>query len=220
MEELIKQAFLHVEIIGPHVAEGHYDLIGPNGEIVLPQVWDTIIEPDWSVTMHMWPMSEPKPAPPRPHQPVNIFAPPPPPAGGWQGGPPSGPPEDPPPIIVMDNKAPKSSVPCGPPQSRPMGVLRPARSPRIAPTVTVVSDLDDTDDERTKTSRVFNWMSKANRVFKRRGKQYARSPPRPRHSTYTIQIKRLRQRQWLISKRLKFTPRIDARAILHDVLLL
>lgn len=56
MEELIKQAFLHVDIIGPHVQSGHYDLIGPNGEIILPQVWEKVIEPDWAVTMHMWPM--------------------------------------------------------------------------------------------------------------------------------------------------------------------
>ncbi|TAQ84666.1 hypothetical protein B7494_g7005 [Chlorociboria aeruginascens] len=67
MEELIRQAFLHVEVIGPHVADGHYDLIGPNGEIILPQVWETMIEPDWAITMHMWPMPEaPKPAPPPP----------------------------------------------------------------------------------------------------------------------------------------------------------
>lgn len=59
MEDLIRQAFLHVEIIGPHVAEGHYDLVGPNGEIILPQVWETMIEPDWIITMHMWPMPEP-----------------------------------------------------------------------------------------------------------------------------------------------------------------
>lgn len=60
MEELIKQAFLHVEGIGPLVAEGHYDLIGPNGEIILPQVWETMIEPDWSISMHMWPVPEPR----------------------------------------------------------------------------------------------------------------------------------------------------------------
>ena len=64
MEDLIRQAFLHVDVIGPHVQEGHYDLIGPNGEIILPQVWETMIEPDWAITMHMWPMPEPpKPAP-------------------------------------------------------------------------------------------------------------------------------------------------------------
>ena len=60
MEDLIRQAFLHVDIIGPHVAEGHYDLIGPNNEIILPGVWETVIEPDWTITMHMWPMPEPK----------------------------------------------------------------------------------------------------------------------------------------------------------------
>lgn len=67
MEELIRQAFLHIEVIGPHVAEGHYDLVGPNGDIILPQVWETVIEPDWTITMHMWPIPEkPKDAEPAP----------------------------------------------------------------------------------------------------------------------------------------------------------
>lgn len=82
MEDLIRQAFLHVEIIGPHVAEGHYDLVGPNGEIILPQVWETMIEPDWIITMHMWPMPEPpKPeeAPPAEAPPEVPPVPPPPP---------------------------------------------------------------------------------------------------------------------------------------------
>src|SRR4051812_13728189 len=61
MEELIKQAFLHVEVIGPHVPQGHYDLVGPDGEIILPQVWETMVQPDWAITMHMWPMPEPPP---------------------------------------------------------------------------------------------------------------------------------------------------------------
>ena len=68
MEELIRQAFLHIEIIGPHVADGHYDLVGPNGDIILPQVWDTVIEPDWTITMHMWPIPE-KPKTPEPQPP-------------------------------------------------------------------------------------------------------------------------------------------------------
>ena len=58
MEELIKQAFLHVEVIGSHVQEGHYDLIGPNEEIILPSVWEKVVEPDWAITMHMWPMDK------------------------------------------------------------------------------------------------------------------------------------------------------------------
>ncbi|TPR05530.1 Phosphatidylinositol 3- and 4-kinase family protein [Aspergillus niger] len=79
MEELIRQAFLHIEIIGPHVAEGHYDLIGPNGDIILPQVWETVIEPDWTITMHMWPIPEkPKtPEPAAPPEPVPQEPPPP-----------------------------------------------------------------------------------------------------------------------------------------------
>ncbi len=56
MEELIKQAFLHVEVVGPQVQEGHYDLIAPDGEIILPTVWEKVVQPDWSITMHMWPM--------------------------------------------------------------------------------------------------------------------------------------------------------------------
>ena len=73
MEDLIRQAFLHVEVIGPHVAEGHYDLVGPNGEIILPQVWGTVIEPDTTITMHMWPMPEPpKPEDPPPESTTDV----------------------------------------------------------------------------------------------------------------------------------------------------
>jgi hypothetical protein len=61
MESLIKQSFLHVDVIGPHVQEGHYDLMGPDGTIILPQLWDTMVRPDWEVTMYMWPMPEPLP---------------------------------------------------------------------------------------------------------------------------------------------------------------
>ncbi|CAI7647661.1 unnamed protein product [Penicillium manginii] len=83
MEDLIKQAFLHIEVIGPHVADGHYDLVGPNGDIILPQVWETVIEPDWSITMHMWPIPEkpkepdPPPAAEAPAEPPKEAAPPP-----------------------------------------------------------------------------------------------------------------------------------------------
>src|SRR5881394_2692168 len=65
MEALIQQAFLHVDVIGQHVAEGHYDLVGPNGDIIPPQLWETVVEPDWTITMHMWPAPE-KPKSPDP----------------------------------------------------------------------------------------------------------------------------------------------------------
>ncbi|APA08404.1 hypothetical protein SS1G_13351 [Sclerotinia sclerotiorum 1980 UF-70] len=45
MEERLKQAFLHDDALGPHVNEGHYDLVGPEDEITLPQVWEFVVEP-------------------------------------------------------------------------------------------------------------------------------------------------------------------------------
>ncbi|KEY67375.1 hypothetical protein S7711_07585 [Stachybotrys chartarum IBT 7711] len=66
MEDLIKQAFLQVDVLGPHVQEGHYDLTGPNGEIILPSVWEKVVEPDWLITMTMWPMDKAPPVGPRP----------------------------------------------------------------------------------------------------------------------------------------------------------
>jgi hypothetical protein len=136
MEDLIQQAFLHVDVIGPHVAKGHYDLVGPNGEIILPQVWETMIEPDWAITMHMWPMPEQPKAPPegihivdaippghsrpmnggrrradRPGPPPGSRrGPPPPPPPGWIGPPPRGDPGPPPDdIIIIEDSTTRSS---------------------------------------------------------------------------------------------------------------
>ncbi|KAM0364857.1 hypothetical protein ACHAPZ_010660 [Fusarium culmorum] len=61
MEDLIKQAFIQVDVLGPHVMEGHYDLIGPDGEIILPSVWERVIQPDWAITMTMWPTDKLQP---------------------------------------------------------------------------------------------------------------------------------------------------------------
>lgn len=74
MERLLNTAFDKVEIIGPHVVAGRYDLINENGDIILPRVWDDLVEPDWKITMHMWPMpvkqeaspQSPPPSPPPP----------------------------------------------------------------------------------------------------------------------------------------------------------
>lgn len=79
MEALIQQAFLHVDVIGQHVHEGHYDLVGPDGEIILPQVYESMVKPDWAITMHMWPMPEPSKdsPPPPPHGHPGAMGPPP-----------------------------------------------------------------------------------------------------------------------------------------------
>ncbi|SPJ72442.1 uncharacterized protein FTOL_02170 [Fusarium torulosum] len=58
MHELIEQAFMHVDVLGPRVMEGQYDLIGPDGEIILPSIWEQVIQPDWAVTMTMRPMEQ------------------------------------------------------------------------------------------------------------------------------------------------------------------
>ena len=55
MEFLIKEAFKYVDGLGQRVDMGHYDLLGPQGDIILPAVWEAIVEPGWTVTMHMWP---------------------------------------------------------------------------------------------------------------------------------------------------------------------
>ncbi|EQK98053.1 protein related to kinetoplast-associated protein KAP [Ophiocordyceps sinensis CO18] len=65
MEDLIKQAFKHVDVIGPHVQEGHYDLIGPGNEIILPSVWERVVEPEWSISMTMWPVEKMPPLGPK-----------------------------------------------------------------------------------------------------------------------------------------------------------
>jgi hypothetical protein len=59
MEALIKQAFVNIEHIGPHIANGHYHLLGPNNEIILPQVWEVAVQPGWDIKMQLWPLPEP-----------------------------------------------------------------------------------------------------------------------------------------------------------------
>lgn len=54
MESLVVQAFHNAEGLGPHVLDGHYDIIGPEGQIVLPQTWELLVKPGWEVEMQMW----------------------------------------------------------------------------------------------------------------------------------------------------------------------
>src|ERR1700761_2191626 len=60
MEGLIHQAFANINAIGKEVEARRYDLIGPHGEIILPQVWETMVHPDMEIEMRMWPPPEPK----------------------------------------------------------------------------------------------------------------------------------------------------------------
>ncbi|THY76049.1 hypothetical protein D6C94_03556 [Aureobasidium pullulans] len=58
MTTLIKQAFVNIEYLGPHVANGNYHLLGPNDEIILPQVWSWVLQPGWDVKMQLLPLPE------------------------------------------------------------------------------------------------------------------------------------------------------------------
>ena len=48
-----------MEGLGELVANGYYDLVSPDDEIILPQVWEAKIQPGWEISMIMWPMQEP-----------------------------------------------------------------------------------------------------------------------------------------------------------------
>ncbi|KAI1180476.1 hypothetical protein F4777DRAFT_530532 [Nemania sp. FL0916] len=77
MEELIKQMFTHVVVIGPHVMEGHYDLLDAEGNIILPEAWERCVKPGQIYTMQMWPMEKsPLKSPQAPSNPPNLSKPP------------------------------------------------------------------------------------------------------------------------------------------------
>lgn len=79
---MIKQEFLNDDDdIGPRVIEGHYELRGPDG-VISPQIWESVIQPGLSVTMHMLPTPErpshaPPPPPPEPEPASRTPTPPP-----------------------------------------------------------------------------------------------------------------------------------------------
>ncbi|KAG6361238.1 hypothetical protein INS49_009462 [Diaporthe citri] len=79
IEGLIKQAFINVDVIGPLVSEGHYDLLDSEGQVILPVVWDRTIKPGASVSMRMWEdvPRPPQPFPPFPGRPMQGVPPPP-----------------------------------------------------------------------------------------------------------------------------------------------
>ncbi len=56
MEDLINQAFLNNNIIKSRIIEGHYDLLSPSGDTILPALWENLVEPGWEVTMKLRPI--------------------------------------------------------------------------------------------------------------------------------------------------------------------
>ncbi|KAI4114902.1 MAG: hypothetical protein LQ338_007939 [Usnochroma carphineum] len=59
VEQVIRLKDANVgEVLEPHVKESHYDLIDPSGNIILPSIWEDVIEPGWTISMHMWPIEK------------------------------------------------------------------------------------------------------------------------------------------------------------------
>lgn len=65
MENMIVQAHQGFDA-ADLVQQRRYDLIGPSGEVIMPQVWDNMVEPGWDITLKPWPAPEPEPEPPAP----------------------------------------------------------------------------------------------------------------------------------------------------------
>ena len=93
--------------------DGHYDLVGPNGEIILPLHWEELVRPDWAVSMHMWPIPEPQPPASPGHRLMS--------RQGYRGGPP--PPPSPGGIPISALKSSPSARGSGLPPPPPPGFV-------------------------------------------------------------------------------------------------
>src|SRR5271156_6613322 len=60
MKKLIRGIFSHVEnrALVDGVEAGAYYLHDTSGAIILPQLWEATIEPEWTISMHMWSLPE------------------------------------------------------------------------------------------------------------------------------------------------------------------
>ncbi len=56
MQGLIQQTCTNLDDVSRRVKEGWYDLVGPDGEIILPAVWEDTIQPGWEIKMNLWPV--------------------------------------------------------------------------------------------------------------------------------------------------------------------
>lgn len=53
MEELIKSAFKNDDALRESINKGLYDLIGPHNTVILPLLWDYVVQPGYYITMSM-----------------------------------------------------------------------------------------------------------------------------------------------------------------------
>ena len=67
MEKCTKETFHHTDPLKKAVQLGRYDLVRQTGDIILPSVWEHIVCPGDTFTMHMWPVGGTSAHIPSPH---------------------------------------------------------------------------------------------------------------------------------------------------------
>ena len=49
----MKRSFSHVESLNSQVFRGSYDILSTTGEIILPEIWDSVVKPGWTVELRL-----------------------------------------------------------------------------------------------------------------------------------------------------------------------
>ena len=57
MVSLVEEAYPHDEFPYPQLAKGHYDFLGPSGDVLLPGIWESSVGPGGKVTLRLWPLN-------------------------------------------------------------------------------------------------------------------------------------------------------------------
>lgn len=61
IEKLVKmvseQTYVHVpDSLRSQATSGKYNILGPEEQIILPHLWELLVEPDWHLSMQLWPL--------------------------------------------------------------------------------------------------------------------------------------------------------------------
>ena len=55
MESLLANSFSHDPTVNVQTLGSRFDIVGPNGDIILPAVWESVIQPGWVLELRPWP---------------------------------------------------------------------------------------------------------------------------------------------------------------------
>jgi Ubiquitin-like domain len=60
MQHIIEQSFLNIEGLGSRISKGEYDLVNSDGAVIIPHLWENLVEPDMLVTLQIWSLPSPQ----------------------------------------------------------------------------------------------------------------------------------------------------------------